>query len=140
MTEGQTFRGVDWYGEDLGSRAFVSCEFVDADLTEATSRGARFEGCTFLGGAMIRGAAAELSPRPTPEELRQFVAERIAAYKEPEHITFMDELPSTRPARSTPRSSTRWCGNNSRDRWSLVPTLRVGTHARDALRPVSGTD
>ena len=35
----------------------------------------------------------EVSPRPTAEELRRFVADRIAAYKVPEHITFVDEIP-----------------------------------------------
>jgi long-chain acyl-CoA synthetase len=35
----------------------------------------------------------DVSPRPTAEELRQFVAQRIAAYKVPEHITIMKELP-----------------------------------------------
>jgi acyl-CoA synthetase (AMP-forming)/AMP-acid ligase II len=35
----------------------------------------------------------DVSPWPTPEELRQFVAGRIAAYMVPERITFMDELP-----------------------------------------------
>jgi acyl-CoA synthetase (AMP-forming)/AMP-acid ligase II len=35
----------------------------------------------------------DVSPRPTAEELRQFVAQRIAAYKVPEHITIMEELP-----------------------------------------------
>jgi acyl-CoA synthetase (AMP-forming)/AMP-acid ligase II len=31
--------------------------------------------------------------RPTSEELQQFVADRIAAYKVPERITFLDEMP-----------------------------------------------
>jgi acyl-CoA synthetase (AMP-forming)/AMP-acid ligase II len=35
----------------------------------------------------------EVSPRPTPEALRQFVAERIAAYKVPERITILEEMP-----------------------------------------------
>ena len=49
VTDGQTFRDLDWYAEDLGARAFVSCIFIDADLTEVTSRGARFEDCEFRG-------------------------------------------------------------------------------------------
>lgn len=35
----------------------------------------------------------DVSPPPTPEELRRFVAERIAAYMVPERITILDELP-----------------------------------------------
>lgn len=35
----------------------------------------------------------DASPKPTAEELRQFVAGRIAAYKVPERITLMDHLP-----------------------------------------------
>jgi acyl-CoA synthetase (AMP-forming)/AMP-acid ligase II len=35
----------------------------------------------------------DVTPRPTPEELRQFVAGRIAAYMVPERITIMDDLP-----------------------------------------------
>src|SRR5262249_41716638 len=35
----------------------------------------------------------EALPRPTAEDLRQFVAERIAAYKVPERITIVNELP-----------------------------------------------
>jgi acyl-CoA synthetase (AMP-forming)/AMP-acid ligase II len=34
-----------------------------------------------------------VSPRPTPDELRRFVADRIAAYKVPERITIMKEMP-----------------------------------------------
>jgi acyl-coenzyme A synthetase/AMP-(fatty) acid ligase len=34
-----------------------------------------------------------VSPRPTADELRRFVADRIAAYKVPERITIMEELP-----------------------------------------------
>jgi acyl-coenzyme A synthetase/AMP-(fatty) acid ligase len=37
----------------------------------------------------------DVTPRPSAEELRQFVAERIAAYKVPERLSFMDELPLT---------------------------------------------
>jgi len=36
---------------------------------------------------------SDVSDRPTAEELRRFVAARIAAYKVPERITIMDELP-----------------------------------------------
>jgi acyl-CoA synthetase (AMP-forming)/AMP-acid ligase II len=35
----------------------------------------------------------DVSPRPSAEELRQFVANRIAAYKVPERITILAELP-----------------------------------------------
>ncbi len=43
--EGGQFRGEDWYGEDLGDRRYIGCEFVDIDLTEATSAGATFTDC-----------------------------------------------------------------------------------------------
>jgi acyl-CoA synthetase (AMP-forming)/AMP-acid ligase II len=36
---------------------------------------------------------SDVSPKPTAEELHQFVADRIAAYKVPERITIRDELP-----------------------------------------------
>ena len=35
----------------------------------------------------------DATPRPTVEELRQFAAERIAAYMVPERITILPELP-----------------------------------------------
>ena len=35
----------------------------------------------------------DAAPRPTEAELRQFVAERIAAYKTPERLRIVDELP-----------------------------------------------
>lgn len=35
----------------------------------------------------------DVHPAPSPKELRAFVAERIAAYKVPEKITILDELP-----------------------------------------------
>jgi acyl-CoA synthetase (AMP-forming)/AMP-acid ligase II len=35
----------------------------------------------------------DVSPRPTAQQLRQFVADRIAAYMVPERITLVDELP-----------------------------------------------
>ena len=43
-----------WTGtrEELGASVFVGCEFVDADLTEVTTRGARFEDCEFRGGQL----------------------------------------------------------------------------------------
>ena len=50
--QGETFRHVDWYAEELGACAFVDCVFVDADLTEVTTRGARVEGCEFRGGQL----------------------------------------------------------------------------------------
>ena len=41
------------------------------------------------------GAAVALKPgaRATPEELREYVKERVAAYKYPRHIWFVEELP-----------------------------------------------
>ena len=50
--EGERFRGIDWYGEELGASVFVACEFIDADLTEVATRGARFEECVFAGGQL----------------------------------------------------------------------------------------
>ena len=50
--QGERFPRVDWYGEDLGASVFVGCEFVDADLTEVTTKGARFEDCEFRGGQL----------------------------------------------------------------------------------------
>ena len=50
--EGERFPRVDWYAEELGASVFVGCEFVDADLTEVTTRGARFEDCEFRGGQL----------------------------------------------------------------------------------------
>jgi acyl-CoA synthetase (AMP-forming)/AMP-acid ligase II len=35
----------------------------------------------------------DVSPPPTAEELRAFVAERLAAYKVPERVTLVKELP-----------------------------------------------
>ena len=35
----------------------------------------------------------DATPRPTVEELRQFAAERVAAYMVPERITILPELP-----------------------------------------------
>jgi acyl-CoA synthetase (AMP-forming)/AMP-acid ligase II len=36
---------------------------------------------------------AEAKPRPTADELRDFVAQRIAAYKVPVHFFLIDKLP-----------------------------------------------
>ena len=47
MSEGEDFRGLDWYGDDLGARSFVDGTFTDVDLSETTSRGATFERCVF---------------------------------------------------------------------------------------------
>jgi uncharacterized protein YjbI with pentapeptide repeats len=41
--------GEDWYARDLGDAAFVRCRFVDVDMTELATAGARFEECTFTG-------------------------------------------------------------------------------------------
>jgi fluoroquinolone resistance protein len=43
----EAFKDIDWYGEDLGDRAYTRCQFFHVDLTEATSRGAVFTECTF---------------------------------------------------------------------------------------------
>ncbi|GAA1772049.1 pentapeptide repeat-containing protein [Luedemannella helvata] len=47
VIEGETFRDLDWYGEEFEDRAYERCFFFDVDLTEAVSRGARFEECSF---------------------------------------------------------------------------------------------
>ncbi len=47
MSEAQTVRDEDWYGEDLGAAHHTGVTFTDVDLTEATTSGATFEGCTF---------------------------------------------------------------------------------------------
>ena len=47
MIEGETFRDLDWYGEELSDRGYRQCSFLDVDLTEAVSRGAVFEECVF---------------------------------------------------------------------------------------------
>lgn len=48
-----------------------------------------------LGQIVIAYVAlmADAEPRPTPEELKAFVAERIAEYKVPERFFLLDELP-----------------------------------------------
>ena len=43
----RTFRGEDWYGDELVDVVFERCTFSDVDLTEATTRGAVFRECTF---------------------------------------------------------------------------------------------
>jgi fluoroquinolone resistance protein len=45
--EDETFNGDDWYAEDLADRRYLRCVFSHVDLTEATSRGAVFEECSF---------------------------------------------------------------------------------------------
>lgn len=47
VIDGETLRDLDWYGEELADRAYQKCVFLDVDLTEAVSQGARFEECTF---------------------------------------------------------------------------------------------
>lgn len=47
VIEGETFRGEDWYGEELADRRYARCFFHDIDLTEATSQGAVFTESTF---------------------------------------------------------------------------------------------
>lgn len=44
---GERFVDEDWYGEELADRVFRECAFVEMDLTEVSTRGARFESCTF---------------------------------------------------------------------------------------------
>jgi uncharacterized protein YjbI with pentapeptide repeats len=44
---GASYTDEDWYGEDLADRSYLTCTFAQVDLTEATSRGAVFEECTF---------------------------------------------------------------------------------------------
>jgi uncharacterized protein YjbI with pentapeptide repeats len=54
--EGERFARVDWYAEELGASVFVGCEFVDADLTEVTTRGARVDTTLALLIAEAQGA------------------------------------------------------------------------------------
>ena len=51
------------------------------------------------------GAAIVLKPgaHSTPAELREFVKQRIAAYKYPRRVWLVDELPEGPPARSWKR-------------------------------------
>ena len=48
-SHGATFRGEDWYAEDLGAARHVESTFIDVDLSEARSAGAVFERCVFTG-------------------------------------------------------------------------------------------
>ncbi len=41
------YHGEDWYAEDLGDQVWERCVFVDIDLTEVRTRGARFSECRF---------------------------------------------------------------------------------------------
>ena len=43
----RSYRGEDWYGDELAGVVFEHCTFSDVDLTEATTRGAMFRECTF---------------------------------------------------------------------------------------------
>src|SRR5690606_39240725 len=45
--EDETFSGADWYGEEIIDRTYGRCTLWNVDLTEAISRGALFEECTF---------------------------------------------------------------------------------------------
>jgi fluoroquinolone resistance protein len=47
LIEDQTFRNVDWYGEEFTERHYLRCTFLHLDLTEATSQGTVFEECVF---------------------------------------------------------------------------------------------
>jgi uncharacterized protein YjbI with pentapeptide repeats len=47
QVEDVSYRGEDWYGEELTDRVYLRCRFTDVDLTEATTRGVRFEECAF---------------------------------------------------------------------------------------------
>jgi uncharacterized protein YjbI with pentapeptide repeats len=52
MTEpvqGETYRGEDWYGEELVNRKYLMCVFDNIDLTEAGTRGCEFIECSFSG-------------------------------------------------------------------------------------------
>jgi fluoroquinolone resistance protein len=48
LIEDESFTGEDWYGEEMADRAYVRCTFSDVDLTEASTRGVRFEECQFF--------------------------------------------------------------------------------------------
>jgi len=59
QVEDRSFAGDDWWGEDLGERVYLRCRFADVDLTEATSRGARFEECQFFNVRFNSGRHAD---------------------------------------------------------------------------------
>jgi uncharacterized protein YjbI with pentapeptide repeats len=48
LIEDESFTGEDWYAEEMVDRAYVRCSFSDVDLTEASTRGVRFEDCQFF--------------------------------------------------------------------------------------------
>jgi acyl-CoA synthetase (AMP-forming)/AMP-acid ligase II len=50
-----------------------------------------------VGAVIVLKAGADA----TPEALREFVKQRVAAYKYPRHVWLVDELPKGRPARSS---------------------------------------
>ena len=79
--EGERFPRVDWYGEDLGASVFVGCEFVDADLTEVTTRGARFEECGFRGGQLNASTHDGSSFAAAPSRRTSFFAATLIGCK-----------------------------------------------------------
>jgi uncharacterized protein YjbI with pentapeptide repeats len=46
-SSGHSYRGEDWYGEELVDRVYEEVTFSDVDLTEATTRGVVFDRCLF---------------------------------------------------------------------------------------------
>ena len=52
MTE-TDLRDLDWYGEDLGAASYSGVTFTDVDFTEAVTKGATFEDCTFHNLSLI---------------------------------------------------------------------------------------
>ena len=61
-----------------------------------------------LGEEVAAAVALKPGADTAPGELREFVKERVAAYKYPRHVWLVDELPKGRPARSSSaRSSHR---------------------------------
>jgi uncharacterized protein YjbI with pentapeptide repeats len=54
----ETIRGQDWYATDISDLVHERILFQDADLDEATGRGARFVDCTFRSASLV-GAKLE---------------------------------------------------------------------------------
>jgi long-chain acyl-CoA synthetase len=61
-----------------------------------------------LGEEIEAFVAVRAGARPVScEELREFVRERVAAYKYPRHISFVEELPMSHTGKILKRALTR---------------------------------
>jgi hypothetical protein len=62
-------RDEDWYGDDLADGCHQDVRFVDVDLTEVRTSGARFEDCAFdlcRFNASVKRQRSERAPRSAP--------------------------------------------------------------------------